>query len=86
MLPRPLGPFSVHDPLAMAHVRLGRVNRAIAQWEDYEAARLLPGAFPHVERPEGLSLDGLRSLRAMLVQAITELEALRDEGLQLRRN
>ena len=44
VLPRALGPLSARDPLAAAYIRLRRVHRAIARWEDYHAAHLLPEA------------------------------------------
>jgi len=56
--------------------RLDRVNRAIAQWDEYECAQnMLPDVRPQVERP-ALGRKALESLRKMLQEVLSEMEMM----------
>lgn len=56
--------------------RLRRVNRALSQWDEYEAAELLPADVrPRVRRPT-LSRESLKGLQRTLVEVIGEQELM----------
>ena len=56
-------------------VRLRRVNAALSQWDEVEAAAEMPADLrPEVPRPT-LSRQALKELQQMLVEVVGELEA-----------
>ena len=64
--------FRAHGRRTLA--RLQRVNEALGQWDEVEAAAAMPEDLrPQVEAPT-LSRPALKELQAMLVGVIDELE------------
>ena len=60
--------------------RLRRVSRALSQWDEWDAADLLPPSLrPTVTQPL-LDRARLRSLRFMLLDQLAELEARYQRG------
>jgi hypothetical protein len=56
--------------------RLHRVNRAIAEWDEYEAALAIPEDIrPAVARPKGLDRRDLVNLRGVIMGMLGELHA-----------
>ncbi len=56
--------------------RLRRVNRAIAQLDEYEAAQLMPADIRPQVRPPDLGRDVLESLRDTVEEVLAEMEAM----------
>jgi hypothetical protein len=64
------------DRLRATLARLRRVNRAIAEWDEYEAARALPeDVRALVPRPTGLGRRDLVNPRGVLMGILGELHA-----------
>jgi hypothetical protein len=64
------------DHLRVTLARLRRVNRAIKEWDEYEAVISLPEYLrPTVARPTGLDRRDLVNLRAVLMGILSELHA-----------
>lgn len=62
-----------HRKRAALLARLDRVNRALAQWDEWECARTMPpDVRPHVDRPI-LGRKALKSLRKMLLDVLAEM-------------
>jgi hypothetical protein len=56
--------------------RLRRINHAIAQLDEYEAAQIMPPDIQHQVRSPDLSRDALQSLCQVLEEALKDLEVM----------
>ena len=67
---------SLPDHLRATLGRLKRVNAAIREWDEYEAAQQMPADMrPPVARPKGLERRDLVNLRSVIMGKLGELHA-----------
>jgi hypothetical protein len=60
--------------------RLRRVNTALAQWDAWDAHGLMPGSIDREMAPPLLDREQLTSLRAVILDALAELDVSYERG------